>query len=316
VIPENWFPEAAARINPHIIKTPCILDTNLDTYIKWENRQVTGSFKVRGALNKVLSLQPWERQNGLVAASAGNHGQGVALAGRLTNSTVTIFAPDHAVPIKVEAMRSLGAEVVFVPGGYELAEQKGRQYAEEKDLTWISPYNDGQVMAGQGTVGLELIDQIDIQKVKCCVIPVGGGGLISGVGAILKKSNPEIQLIGVQAASSPFFYHQFYYQTQNNAIDHPSLADGLTGAIEPDSLTIPLVKQLVDDILLVSESEIEQAIGYCWKVHQQRVEGSGAVVIAAMLSGRIAQRPAIAIVSGGNIQPEIWMSILEKSLQQ
>src|SRR5512133_61419 len=160
MIPSDWLDLATRRLQGQVEQTPLTYDPQLDLFIKWENRQVTGSFKIRGALNKVLSLEPWEQQRGLVTASAGNHGQGVALAARQVGARAIVFASNHAVPAKVEAMRALGAEVRQVPGGYELAEQTGLKFAVEQGKTWVSPYNDAQVIAGQATIGLEILEQL------------------------------------------------------------------------------------------------------------------------------------------------------------
>jgi threonine dehydratase len=312
LIPLEWLQEADVRIAPHIRRTPLTHDKERALYIKWENHQVTGSFKARGALNKVLSLQPWERQAGIVTASAGNHGQGVALAGKLTAASVTVFASESAPQVKLQSMRELGAEVRLVPGGYAQAEAKGLSYAQEKEATWVSAYNDGQVIAGQGTLGLEILRQLPSEMVSVWLVPVSGGGLIAGVGVALSGCTPRPRLVGVQAEASPFMHALFYEDTQENVVDLPSLADGLTGAVESGSVTIPLVKRLVDEIVLVSEEEIVRAIAFAWEIYGERVEGSGAVGLAAVLSGKIEQRPTVIVISGGNIQPELHTELLER----
>jgi len=157
MIPYEWLEQADSRITPFIQRTPLTHDAARNLYIKWENRQVTGSFKARGAFNKVLLLEDWEREVGLVAASAGNHGQGLALAGQKVGAAVEIFVSENAVAAKVEAMRALGAVIHTIPGGYGEAEAVGKAHAEEQQKTWVSPYNDGQVIAGQGTLGLEIL---------------------------------------------------------------------------------------------------------------------------------------------------------------
>ena len=184
MIPYTWLKDAAERIAPHTHITPLTHDLDHDLYLKWENKQVTGSFKIRGALNKVLSLESWEQQAGLLAASAGNHGQGVAFAGKLVGAPVRIFIPEHTPPIKVEAIRSLGAEINIVPGGYGDAEASALQAAAESGSTWVSPYNDGHIIAGQGTVGMEVIEQLAITPDfqvdgSVWIVPASGGGLIS-----------------------------------------------------------------------------------------------------------------------------------------
>lgn len=301
MIPFEWFLQARDRIAPHIRITPVQTDPKEEYFFKMENQQTTGSFKVRGAVNKVLSLQEWERSNGLVAASAGNHGQGVAVAARLTDSHATIFVPENAAAIKIQAMRDLGAEIIEVPGGYEKAESSGHEYASRQNAAWISPYNDGQVIAGQGTIALELMDQIPIDRIKACIVPVSGGGLIAGIGLVLKHSYPHVRIIGVQAAGSPFMHGLFYKNHQNGINEILGLADGLEGRVEDRSITIPIVKTIVDEIILVSENEISKAIAFAWYKMNQRIEGSAAVSLAGILSGKINDVPSVLVISGGNI---------------
>jgi threonine dehydratase len=319
MIPSEWIDQADERIAPHIVRTPLTHDAARNLFVKWENRQKTGSFKARGALNKILAMEDWEREAGIVTASAGNHGQGVALAGQLTGARVTCFVSEHAVPVKVDAIRALGAEIVAVAGGYPEAEAAGRRFAEENRKTWVSPYNDGQVIAGQGTIGLELIDSPlhsgEGPGVRSVLVPVSGGGLIAGIGAALTRLSPRPRLVGVQPETAPFMHGLYYRGSQAGIPDLPSLADGLTGAVESDSVTIPMVKQLVDEIVLVSEEEIAFAVAFAYKEYGEIIEPSGAVTIAAALRdvGRNAippHAPRVAIVSGGNIQPEVHARIV------
>lgn len=314
MIPFEWLEEAAERITPHIRITPLTYDPNNDLYLKWENHQVTGSFKVRGAVNKVLSLQKWEQEKGLVAASAGNHGQGVALAGSLVNAPVTIFASDKAVETKIEAMRSLGAEVQLVEGGYGEAEKAGLEYAAEMNGTWVSPYNDVQVIAGQGTLALETSLQLPALEKACWITPVGGGGLASGLGSCLKgqitRAARKDRLVGVQSQASPFAYHVFNYGSQDSAKELPSLADGLAGPIEANSVTLPLIRHYLDAVILVSEGEIADAIAYAWERYKEVLEGSAAAALAAALTRAVPDRPAVIVLTGGNIQPELHQEIV------
>jgi threonine dehydratase len=311
MIPFEWLSQADKRIAPHITRTPLTYDAARNLYIKWENRQVTGSFKVRGAFNKVLLLEGWEREVGLVAASAGNHGLGLALAGQKVSAAVEIFVSEHAVSAKVEAMRALGAVIHAVPGGYGEAEAAGKNYAEEQQKTWVSPYNDGQVIAGQGTVGLEVSRELS-HETAAWLVPVGGGGLVSGIGASLWEQTDRPKLIGVQSDASAFMHSLFYGGTQDGTPDLPSLADGLAGAVEPGSVTIPMVRQLADEIVLVTEEEIAYAMAFAWYVYGEKLEGGGAVVLAAVLSGKVRKRPAVLVVSGGNVQPEVHAGIVER----
>lgn len=312
MIPAEWLIEAANRIAPYIRITPLTYDNQNDLYLKWENKQITGSFKARGALNKVLGLQKWELQRGLVTASAGNHGQGVALAGKLAGSNVIIFASEHATPAKVEAMQALDAEVRLVAGGYGEAEKAGLKFSTESGATWVSPYNDGQVIAGQGTIGLEILHQWDDPRPGSCVIPAGGGGLAAGIGVAIKlKSSGNIRLIAVSSEASPFLHALYHAGSQDGIVEHPSLADGLAGPVEPGALTIPLVKKYLDDFLLVSEQDIRNAIRYAWNHYHERIEGSAATSLAAVLYGRLQTRPAILLITGGNIQPEVHARIIQ-----
>lgn len=312
MIPYEWIEQARGRIAAHIRKTPLTFDEKRGLYLKWENRQVTGSFKPRGALNKVLTLEDWERKAGLVAASAGNHGQGVGLAGQITGAPVEVFVSEHAVPAKVEAMRKLGAVIHAVEGGYAEAEAAGRRYAEEHQRVFVSPYNDGQVIAGQGTIGLEVLDDLGGRQVANWIVPAGGGGLISAIGTLFSRRSDCPRLIAVQAAASPFTHSLYHRHTQEGVQDLPTLADGLSGAVEQGSVTIPIIERAVDDFLLVSEEEIERAIAFAWYTYHEKIEGSAAVALASVLDGKVAERPSMLILTGGNIQPEVHRRILEK----
>lgn len=311
MFPYDWLIAAQTRISPHIRTTPLMHDSQRNLWLKWESEQITGSFKLRGALNKALLLEDWERQAGLVTASAGNHGQGLAYAARLSGAPVKVFASAQAVPRKIEAMRSLGADVELVPGGYELAEASAIRHAAEHGGTFVSAYNDAGVIAGQGTVALEILAQNPAARQMTWYVPVSGGGLLAGAGLALKQANPSARLVGVQAAASAFMHSLFTRNSQEGVPDLPSLADGLTGAVEAGSLTIPLVRQVADEIVLVEEEAIERAIAFAWKHYGKTIEGSAAVALAAALNGK-DESGAVVILSGGNIQPEHHAAILQK----
>ena len=322
MIPYEWFERAEERIAPHVVETPLTHDDRRGLYLKWENRQVTGSFKARGALNKVLSLNDWEREAGLVAASAGNHGMGVALAGQLTGAPVEVFVPAHAAPRKVEDMRGLGAKVHLVSGGYGEAESAGKRHAAAEHRVFISPYNDAQVIAGQGTLFVDTVRQLATlfgeatgrehvgPSIATWIVPTGGGGLISSCGAVLARLGRPSDLIGVQPAASAFTYNMFYHQTQEGVVDGPTLAEGLSGAIDEDSVTIPMLRQLVRDVIVVSEESIARAIAFAWRTYGERIEGSGAVGLAAILEGQVAARPCVIIVTGGNIEEQVFQAAI------
>lgn len=307
-----WIEEAKNRLEGKIRKTPLTYDSKLDVYLKWENLQNTGAFKIRGALNKFLSLETWEQERGLVAASAGNHGLGVAYTARLLGTKATIFIPENSVENKEKMMREYGAVVVKVSGNYTEAEKEAQAFAIKKGSTWISPYNDGQVIAGQATLGLEIVDQIDPFDASACVVPVSGGGLIAGIGSAFRHLHKNIKLIGVQSKNSSYFYSLYQYGSQKEVIESPSIADGLSGAIEKNSITIPLVRSMLDDFILVDEEEIEQAIVYCYVRFGQIIEGSAAVPLAAILSHKISFPKCVLIISGGNIQLELHSKLCER----
>ncbi|HEX9017580.1 MAG TPA: pyridoxal-phosphate dependent enzyme [Anaerolineaceae bacterium] len=319
MIPSAWIDLAARRLHGQVQRTPLTFDPELDLYLKWENRQVTGSFKIRGALNKVLALEGWEQMRGLVTASAGNHGQGVALAGKLVGAPVIVFCSNHAVPAKLAAMRDLGADVRLVQGGYEAAERAAQDFAASHQATWVSPYNDGQVIAGQATVGLEIIEQLaeqhpaslGAQSPGAIIVPVGGGGLIAGIGAALEQAPVRPRLVGVQSAASPFFYELYHHGTQDGVVEQESLADGLAGAVEASSITIPLVRRYVNEFLLVTEAQVEKAVACAARKYGETIEGSAAVALAAVSDGVFhrPQGPVVVVISGGNIQPEVHARI-------
>ena len=316
MIPSEWIKQAAKRIKPHIRKTPLTHDKVENLYLKWENHQVTGSFKVRGALNKVLTLKPEEVKHGLVTASAGNHGQGVALAGNLVGATVTIFCSENAVLTKVHAMEALGANVKFIKGGYAQAEIAGKHFAFDNQSCWISPYNDELIIAGQATLGMEILEDLSDNIAPLWCVPVGGGGLIAGIGVFLQSTHLKGRLIGVQSDASPFFHSIYYYGKQEGVVEKHSLADGLAGSVDTESITIPLIKHCVDGFVLVSESEIRAAIRYAWLKYGEIIEGSAAVALAAVLTKKISSRPVVVVLTGGNIQPEIHADIIGKDFSQ
>ncbi len=321
MIPFDWLERARERIQPHIVRTPLTYDSGNDLYLKWENHQITGSFKARGALNKVLALEEWERQAGLVAASAGNHGQGVALAAKLTNARVEVFVPANAVRAKVDAIKALGGEVVFIDGGWGETEQAAKEHATIQGKVFISPYNDGQIIAGQGTVALEIVEQlreqhrVNPQGILSWIVPTGGGGLVSGCGAALAAVGLKTQLVGVQPEASAFTYNLIKRGTQDGVTDGATLADGLSGAIDGTSITIPMMRALMQEILTVSEDSIERAIAHAWWTHGEKIEGSAGAAMAVALEGAGIQRPAMVILTGGNVDETAFAGIIDRNRQ-
>ncbi len=304
MIPIDWVSQANERIADYVRRTPLTYDEQRGWFLKWENQQATGSFKVRGALNKTLVLDGWEREAGLVTASAGNHGLGVALAGKMFSVPVTVFVPENAVPTKVQALRAGGAQVKTVKGGYAEAEAAAIEYSQEMKGTWISAYNDPHVIAGQGTIALEILGQDSGREIRSVVVPAGGGGLVSGIGATLKTLAPQIYIVAAQSEASPYLHALYTHGSQAGVQEDVSLADGLAGAVEANSVTIPLVRHYVDQFVLVTEEEIGYAVSFAQHLYGQKIEGSAAVALAAALQGNFPQ-PIAIIISGGNIQPEV-----------
>jgi threonine dehydratase len=271
----------------------------------------TGSFKVRGALNKVLTLEDWERQQGLVTASAGNHGQGVALAARETGAKVNCVCIRTCSASQIGSHAGAGCR--DYPGSpADMQRQKRRfAYAEENQSTWVSPYNDGQVIAGQATLGLELIEQMPLHENYTCLFPVGGGGLIAGIGAAIRLTRTLYSLVGVQSEASPSMYPSIISNRSRSVRDRQP--GGWIGRmVEPGSITIPMVQKYVNGFVLVTEEEIAQAIAYSWYHYGEKIEGSAAAALAAALTGKVAERPAVVVITGGNIQPEIHSQICER----
>jgi threonine dehydratase len=315
MFPINWISQAAGRIAPHIQRTSVTLDAVRGWYFKWENQQVTGSFKVRGALNKVLALEPWEQALGLVTASAGNHGQGLAFAGRLVGAPVKVFVSDTAVEKKIRAMRALGAEVELVPGGYEQAEAAGIRHAALEGKTWVSAYNDAHVISGQGTVGLELAAELELDETFSVILPASGGGLAAGVAAALSALPRRPRVVAAQPQASAFLYALYNGGTQAGVVESPTLADGLTGAVESGSLTIPMVRQYLDDFYLVDEQALIRAVAFAWTEYGQVIEPSAAVGLAVLMEGRVPA-PAVVVISGGNIEPARHAQLVAEGAQR
>ncbi len=310
MIPLRELAEANQRLHGRVKVTPLQEDPSTGWLLKWENRQITGSFKLRGAMNKVLSLPPGDVEAGLVCASAGNHGQGVAVAGQAVGSRVVVFASENAVPSKVAAMQALGAEVTLVKGGYEAAEAAGKEFARQSGMVWVSPYNDVQVICGQASLGYEVLEQMAGRMLDELYLPVGGGGLAVGVGTVMKNFSPTTRVIGVQSEASAYMHQFFQHGSQAGVVEGESLADGLAGAVEEGSVTLELIRQNVDEMVLVTEEEISRAIAFAWRRYGERIEGSAAVALAAARRIHQPGQLAAVLISGGNIQPATHEKLL------
>jgi len=284
-----------------------------EVYLKLENLQLTGSFKIRGALNKMLQLSPEERRRGVVTASAGNHAQGIGYGAKMLGIEATIVVPQNTPKTKIEAIRRYGVDLMIHGENYDEAEKKARQLERELSKVYVSPYNDYDIIAGQGTVGLEMWEQQS--NLEVVLVPVGGGGLISGIAIALKSLNPDIEVIGVQSKASPVMYESM---KQGRIVEVPieeSIAEGLHGGIEKGSVTFDLVKELVDDIILVEEADIETAIALFLEHHHQVAEGAGAVGLATLMGSekRFNGRRIGVVISGGNIDISLIKKILNST---
>jgi threonine dehydratase len=275
-----------------------------EIHLKAENLQRTGSFKIRGAVNKIALLTPAEREAGVVAASAGNHGQAVAWAAREAGIAATVFMPEESPMAKVEATVNYGADVQLVGEGFDEALTAALELTETRGATFVHAFDDPQVIAGQGTIGLELAEQLG--ETEVVVIPIGGGGLASGVSLALRERRPQVRLVGVQAEKcAPFA----------GSSEHGfTIAEGIW-VKRPGELTSSILGDLLNDVVTVSEEEISHAIVLCLERTKLVVEGAGAAGLAALLSGKVGGTGAAAtILSGGNIDPTLLISVMRHGL--
>ena len=282
-------------------------------YLKTENLQVTGSFKLRGAYYKISQLTPEERSRGVIACSAGNHAQGVALAATRMGIPSVVCMPDGAPIMKVESTKRLGARVELVRGTYDDAHDRAVELQQETGMTFIHPYDDELVMAGQGTIGLEILDQLP--DVEAVVVPVGGGGLIAGVAMAIKSLRPEVKVYGVQAAGAASMYNAYQAHSYQTLDRVDTFADGIA-VKTPGEQTFALIEQYVDGIVTVSEDEIAAAILALMENQKLVAEGAGATPVAAALFGKlpIQGKKTVCLISGGNIDVNILSRVITRGL--
>ena len=276
--------------------------TGANVYYKCENLQKTGSFKVRGACNKIANLTDEEKANGVIASSAGNHAQGVALGAKMNGIEATIVMPQTAPLAKVTATKSYGANVVLEGLVYDDAYAKALEIQKETGATFLHPFNDEYVIAGQGTIALEIFEQMN-NKVDTILCPIGGGGIIAGVAVAAKALNPNVKIIGVQTANIPSMHESMKAGKVTTAFKATSVADGISVKTVGE-LTFSIVKDLVDDVILVEEGEIAEGLLFLMENQKVVAEGSGAVTTAAILSGKYIPKEnenVVCIISGGNI---------------
>ena len=309
--------QAARRLQGQVLHTPCVESRTLShiagcqVYLKFENLQFTASFKERGACNKLAQLDADERRRGVVAMSAGNHAQGVAYHAQRLGLRAVIVMPRFTPGVKVERTRGFGAEIVLHGDTLEEARSHALELSERDALVFVHPYDDEAIMAGQGTVGVEMLEQVP--ELDTLIVAVGGGGLISGIAAAAKGLKPGIHVVGVQTLRFPNMY---------NAVKHQSLPQGGSTIAEgiavgrPGKLTQAVIERYVDDILLVDEGDVEAAIVMLLEIEKTLVEGAGAAPLAALLKdpGRFAGRKVGLVLGGGNIDPMLLSAIIHRGM--
>ncbi|MBO5319808.1 MAG: threonine ammonia-lyase [Ruminococcus sp.] len=295
-----------------IIRAPKI-NPDADIYLKTENLQITGSFKVRGAYFRMSRLSAEEKAKGVIACSAGNHAQGVALAAAKNGIKSIICLPDSAPISKIEATKSYGAEICLVKGVYDDAYAEALRQRDEYGYTFIHPFDDEDVIAGQGTIGLELLEQIP--DMEAVIIPIGGGGLISGVAFAIKKLNPDIKVYGVQASGAPSMFNSIRDNKIERLESVSTIADGIA-VKEPGENTYNLISEYVDEIVTVTDDEISAAILALMEQQKLVTEGAGAVSVAAAMFNKvpIKGKKTVCLLSGGNIDVTILSRVIKRGL--
>lgn len=305
---------ARQRLRGRIPATPLVASSWLSSgaggriYLKIESVNLTGSFKIRGAMNAALRLREGADVPTIVTASAGNHGRGLALAAAQLDLRCIVFTPHSAPDAKKNAIRRLGVTLYDDCEDYDAAETRARAFARSENAFYLSPYSHPDVIAGAGTVGLELVEEMP--DVEVVVIPLGGGGLASGIGLVLKAAAPRARVVGVETDASSPFTASLAAGRITEISPRASLADGLVGNLEPGSITFPLVQQVVDDVVRVSEDDIARAMRGLAAEERLIVEGAGAAATAAIIAGKVAasRQRVVAIVSGGNVDLTKWLA--------
>ncbi len=317
MIPLSEIIEAKKRLNGVVNKTPFAhapllsQKVNSKVYLKKENLQITGAYKIRGAYNKISSLSSEEKKRGVIAASAGNHAQGVAYSAKVFGVPATIIMPEATPLLKVVGTKALGAEVVLKGENYDEAYEYALKYAKENSLTFIHPFNDDKVIAGQGTVALEIYDEVD--DLDMILVPIGGGGLISGIGSAIKQIDPHIKIIGVTAKGAPAMYESFKEKRALSTNDVRTIADGIA-VRDANEKNLKIILECVDEIVQVDDEEIANAVLFLLERQKIVVEGAGAVGVAALMHEKIdaKDKRVGVVISGGNIDVGMLSVIIEK----
>jgi threonine dehydratase len=297
------------RRTPVEYSEPLSRETGAKVYVKWECDQTTGSFKLRGALNKLRSLSVEDRAKGVVSASTGNHGLAISHASRLEGIGLKLFLPETVAAIKKKRIEDLGIDVEVRGASCDKAEAIAREFAARTGRVFVSPYNDWDIVYGAGTIGLELA--ADLARFDDVLVPVGGGGLIAGIAACLKAVRPGARTIGVEPETSAFMAASLAAGRLVEIDERPTIADAVAGGIEPGAITFPLCRDLVDAIEIVPEASIARAMALVFERHGRVIEGAGALPFAALLQSPAgcAGRTVVAVVSGGNIAVERFREI-------
>jgi threonine dehydratase len=304
--------DGVARLTPVEGSRPLSGLVGGSVLLKCENLQRTGSFKIRGAYVRIFRLSPQERSRGVVAASAGNHAQGVALAASLLGTSSTVFMPAGAPLPKVEATRAYGAEIRFAGVTVDESLAAAASFADETGAVLIHPFDHADVVAGQGTVGLEILDQAP--EVRTVVVSVGGGGLVSGVAAAIKATRPDVRIVGVQAAGAAAYPGSLAAGRPTPLESMATIADGIAVGC-PGDLTYRMVRDLVDDVVTVSEESLSQALLLCLERAKLVVEPAGAAAVAAVMDQpALFEPPVVAVLSGGNIDPVLLLRVLRHGM--
>jgi threonine dehydratase len=312
----NDIREAQKALKPYITCTPLVHSVYLSrlscgqVFLKLENQQITNSFKVRGAFYKLLNLTQKEESMGIITASAGNHGQALAYAAQKLGLPAKIVVPTNTPHVKVEGIRKWGADLVLFGDCYDEAEAKAKELARKDGCAYVSPYDDELIIAGHGTIGLEIVEAMS--NVEAIVVPVGGGGLISGISIAAKGLKSSVEIVGVQSEASPVMYESLKAGRIVEAPKTETIAEGLSGGIEKDALTFEIAKKYVDRMLLVKEATIRRAVYLLCKHEKLVVEGSGAAAIAPLLEDKalFRGRTVVCVITGGNIDEELLDDIL------
>lgn len=310
---------AKRKIKKSIYRTPLVKSPGLreivtaECYLKLENLQNTGSFKIRGATNKILSLSDDERKRGVIAVSSGNHGRAVASVAQKYNIPAVICISETVPRNKVQAIRELGAEIVIAGKSYDEASEGAEKLQVERGLTMIHPFDDPYVIAGQGTIGLELIE--DLPEIDTAIVPLSGGGLLGGIALTLKSINPKIRTIGVSMDRGPAMFESLKAGRIMEVIEEPTLADALVGGIgKNNAYTLAIIQEFVDETVLVSEGEIAAGMTFALERHQLVLEGGGAVGIAAVLAGKVKEigENTTIVISGANVDLPVLIEVAQK----